>query len=92
DETVRAVAEITGAVIPVKTAMDLVSGDINVSYQAMLQGQEETGAVSKIFSPPPELAPVFNEAGIQLNNVIDGSATAEQAAAAVATAAAGISF
>jgi hypothetical protein len=65
---------------------------MTISYSEMLLGQEETGAVSKILSAPPELAPVFNEVGIQLNNVIDGSATAEQAAAAVAAVASGISF
>ncbi|MFP3090497.1 extracellular solute-binding protein [Treponema sp. TIM-1] len=92
DENVKAVAEITGAVIPVKNALDLVANEINISYQEMLLGQKETGAVSKILSAPPELAPVFNEVGIQLNNVISGSATAEQAAAAVAAVAAGISF
>lgn len=92
DENVRAIAEITGAVIPVKNALNLVSDYINISYKEMLRGQEETGAVSKILSSPPELAPVFNEVSIQLNNVIDGSATAEEAAAAVAVAAAGISF
>jgi N-acetylglucosamine transport system substrate-binding protein len=92
DENVKAVAEITGAVIPVKDALDLISSDITISYSEMLLGQEETGAVSKILSAPPELAPVFNEVGIQLNNVISGSATAEQAAAAVAAVAAGISF
>jgi N-acetylglucosamine transport system substrate-binding protein len=92
DENVKAVAEITGAVIPVKGALDLVSDHVNISYQEMLVGQEETGAVSIILPVPPELAPVFNEVSIQLNNVIGGSVTAEQAAAAVAAVAAGISF
>jgi N-acetylglucosamine transport system substrate-binding protein len=92
DENVKAVAEITGAVIPVKNAFDLVAGYINTSYREMLLGQEETGAVSKILSSPPEMAPVFNEVSTQLNNVIEGSATPEQAAAAVATAASGIRF
>jgi N-acetylglucosamine transport system substrate-binding protein len=92
DETVKAVAELTGAVIPVKNALDLAAGSISVSYGEMLSGQAETGAVSKILSAPPELAPVFNEVSVQLNNVISGSATAEQAAAAVAAVAAGISL
>jgi N-acetylglucosamine transport system substrate-binding protein len=92
DENVKAVAEITGAVIPVKNALDLVADSMTISYSEMLLGQEETGAVSKILSAPPELAPVFNEVGIQLNKVIDGSATAEQAAAAVAAVAEEIRF
>jgi N-acetylglucosamine transport system substrate-binding protein len=92
DENVKAVAEITGAVIPVKNALDLVANELNISYQEMLRGQKETGAVSKILAAPPELSPVFDEVSVQLNNVISGSATPEQAADAVATAAAGISF
>ncbi|MDR0589079.1 MAG: extracellular solute-binding protein [Spirochaetaceae bacterium] len=92
DENVKAIAEITGAVIPVKNALDLVSGYVSSSYGEMLLGQAETGAVSKIVSAPPEMAPVFNEVNIQLNKVIDGSATAEQAAAAVAAVAREISF
>jgi N-acetylglucosamine transport system substrate-binding protein len=92
DENVKVVAGLTGAVIPVKNALDLVSDGINISYKEMLRGQTETGAVSKSFAAPPEMAPVFSEVGTQINNMIDGSATAEQAAAAVAAAAAGISF
>jgi N-acetylglucosamine transport system substrate-binding protein len=90
DDSVRLIGQNSGAVIPVKGAVNLVSDYLSTSFKEMLAGQERTGAISKDFNLPPELLPVGDEGGNQLNNLMDASITPERAASAMEAVAAGL--
>jgi N-acetylglucosamine transport system substrate-binding protein len=92
NDNIKAIADVIGSIIPVKGASELVSDNIAVSYKEALLGIEESKAAARDLSLVPEMAPIFSEVSTQLNNVISGSATAEQAAEAVAGVAAGVRF